>query len=340
MKRNKTKEYPVTQSSVTHQVRESSSLAYQANYEYATTPKPFIKWAGGKRQLLPDIQKNLPPIFTYSQNITYIEPFVGGGAVLFCLLERFPNITKAIINDINGDLTTTYTVIRDNPNELIDNLSVLQKTYQSLKSHEEQRAYYLAQRKVFNTTYRNDIETASLVIFLNRTCFNGLYRVNSKGKFNVPSGRYSNPNICDAETIFTDSRILQRVEILRGDFEHTINKVSGDVFVYLDPPYKPLWETSSFNTYAKEKFDDADQIRLHQFCQKLDASGFLWMLSNSDLKGKNSEDVFFDNLYADFHIQRVYATRMINANPDKRGHLTELLITNYRPIQPINRDVK
>jgi len=324
------KEYPQPQDPVIYQVRGSSSLAFQTNCEAAIAPKPFIKWAGGKRQLLPDIIQNLPPNFEYSQNMTYIEPFVGGGAVLFSLLERFSNITKAIINDINGDLITTYTVIRDNPNALVDKLSDLQGEYQSLKSYEDQRAYYLGKRKEFNATFRNDIETASLVIFLNRTCFNGLYRVNSKGQFNVPCGRYLKPNICDEDTIFADSRVLERVEILHGDFEHSVKNVSGNVFVYLDPPYKPLWETSSFNTYAKEGFDDADQIRLCRFCQKLDAVGFFWMLSNSDLKGKNCQDDFFDNLYADFHIQRVYATRMINANPDKRGHLTELLITNYK----------
>ena len=330
MKPKRTGNCPLQQSTSPHYVREASHLAYQIDNKNVVTPKPFIKWAGGKRQLLQDIIRNLPLGFEFSRNTTYIEPFVGGGAVLFCLLERFPNITRAIINDINGDLITTYTVIRDNPSALIDKLSKLQREYQSLNTNEEQRAYYLCKREAFNTKRRNDIETASLVIFLNRTCFNGLYRVNSKGKFNVPSGRYSNPNICDTETIFADSRVLQCVEILHGDFEHSISNVSGDVFVYLDPPYKPLWETSSFNTYAKEGFNDADQIRLHRFCQKMDSAGFLWMLSNSDLKGKNEQDDFFDNLYADFHIQRVHATRMINANPNKRGQLTELLVTNYQ----------
>lgn len=291
--------------------------------------KPFVKWVGGKSQLLPEILKKIPrKIFENKKPFSYVEPFVGGGAVLFAMLQAFPQIKKAVINDINPDLTATYRCVRDNQNALIKELEALQAEYLSLDK-DSRKEFFLARREEFNFSPRDDLRTATLFIFLNRTCFNGLYRVNSKGAFNVPFGSYSNPKICDAGTILADSELLQRVEILTGDFAETLNHVRGNAFFYLDPPYKPLSATSSFNSYAKESFGDSEQIRLGEFCKKLDALGHRWILSNSDVRGKNPNDNFFDELYSQFTIQRVLASRMVNANPEKRGKLTELMVANF-----------
>lgn len=291
--------------------------------------KPFIKWVGGKTQLINEIEKVLPNHLLTSNNLTYIEPFVGGGAVLFWILQKYPNIKNAVINDINPDLTTAYRTIKKSPNDLISRLKQVQAEYLPL-SEEKRKEYFLAKRSLFNTKNLDAIENTALFIFLNRTCFNGLYRVNSKGLFNVPFGRYANPKICDEETILADSELLQKVEILTGDFNETINHIGEKSFFYLDPPYKPLSETSSFNSYTKEAFNDDEQIRLGNFCKQIDSLGHSFMLSNSDVKGKNPEDNFFDDLYINFDIRRVFATRMVNANAEKRGKLTELLITNLQ----------
>jgi DNA adenine methylase len=289
--------------------------------------KPFIKWVGGKTQLIESIQKALPVNFAEIKNVTYIEPFVGGGAVLFLILQQYTNITKAVINDINPDLTTAYKTIKETPSELVKYLQIIQDEYLPL-NEEKRKEFYLNKRERFNTKSLNRVENTALFIFLNRTCFNGLYRVNSKGLFNVPFGRYANPKICDKQTIFADSELLQKVEILTGDFEETLKYASNNSLFYLDPPYKPLSETSSFNSYAKEDFNDNEQIRLGNFCKKINALGHHFILSNSDVKGKNPHDNFFDELYEQFSIKRVFATRMVNANAEKRGKLTELLITN------------
>jgi DNA adenine methylase len=289
--------------------------------------KPFIKWVGGKTQLIESIEKALPENFAETKNLTYIEPFVGGGAILFWILQQFPNITKAIINDINPDLTTAYKTIKETPTELVKYLQKIQDEYLPL-AEGRRKEYYLNKRERFNTKSLDSVENTSLFIFLNRTCFNGLYRVNSKGLFNVPFGRYANPKICDKQTIFADSEILQKVEILTGDFEATIKYAANNSFFYFDPPYKPLSETSSFNSYAKEDFNDLEQIRLSNFCKKIDMLGHIFILSNSDVKGKNPNNDFFDDLYGQFTIKRVFATRMVNSNTEKRGKLTELLIIN------------
>lgn len=291
--------------------------------------KPFLKWAGGKSQLINDIKNALPKDFT-SQKFTYVEPFVGSGAVLFWILENFPNVEKAVINDINSDLINTYRIIADKPAKLITELTKFQKKFHSFENDPEGRKeYYYEQRKLFNTRATPKITQAALFVFLNRTCFNGLYRVNPSNGFNVPIGSYIKPTICDAENIMAVSKVLQRVEILNGDYQETINHVEEPALFYFDPPYKPLSKTSSFNSYAKDVFGDEEQIRLRDFCKTLDLTGHHWILSNSDVKGKDPNDNFFDDLYEAFNINRVYARRSINANPDKRGKLTELLITNY-----------
>ena len=292
--------------------------------------KPFIKWVGGKSQLIEQLEALLPADFSERENVTYIEPFVGGGAMLFYMLQKYPNIKSAVINDINPDLTLCYEVVRDNPTELINSLKDIQSQYHSIKTEEERKDFFLKQRELFNTKSLNKIENTTLFFFLNRTCFNGLYRVNKAGKFNVPFGKYITPTICDASTIYTDSKILQKVEIMTGDFEATFSKIKGNTFFYFDPPYRPLSNTSSFNDYAKEDFNDNAQIRLKQFCDKLNEIGVNFMLSNSDCLGKDGKDLFFDNLFIDYNIDRVWAKRNVNAIASKRGKLTELLIRNYR----------
>lgn len=291
--------------------------------------KPFLKWAGGKTQLINDIEKALPKHISIDK-FTYIEPFVGSGAVLFWMLNNFPKLEKAVINDINEDLINTYKTIASKPNELISILEILQNEFHSLEGNEEnKKLYYYQKRERYNTRKEEQSGQAALFIFLNRTCFNGLYRVNSKNLYNVPMGGYKKPTICDKGNILTVSNALQKVEILNGDFEQTLNYTSENSLFYFDPPYKPLSETSSFNSYAKDEFNDNEQIRLRDFCNKLDVLNHSWILSNSDVKGKDINDNFFDDLYSDFNIQRVDARRSINANPEKRGSLKELLINNY-----------
>lgn len=297
-----------------------------------TAAKPFLKWAGGKGQLLSQLDQHLPKGIN-GIDFTYLEPFVGGGAMLFHILQQFPNIKKAVINDINSYLITAYRVIKNSPDELIKRLSELENQYYSTGDNEAQKSFFLRVRETFNKVEMDDIDRTKYLIFLNRTCFNGLYRVNSKGKFNVPFGRYLHPTICNAETIKADSELLNRVElvILNGDFEQTIDHLSdGFNLFYFDPPYRPLNATSSFNSYSKEDFNDEEQIRLRDFCVKLsEYPNVKWMLSNADCSAKNPDDTFFEEIYRGFNINRVYASRAINANPSKRGKLTELLITNY-----------
>lgn len=289
--------------------------------------KPFVKWAGGKGQLLEQLEALLPQDFDAWTDVTYIEPFVGGGAMLFHLLQTRPNIRRAVINDINPKLTTCYRIIRDNPHQLIACLKEIETYYLGLETEEERKTYYLQQRNAFNGTLP-DVEQSAVFIFLNRTCFNGLYRENRKGEYNVPFGRYDNPQICNEELIMADSRILQRVEILTGEFEETLAHAQGRTLFYFDPPYRPLSNTSSFNDYAKQPFNDDAQIRLKQFCDQVAADGHSFMLSNSDCFGKNG-DLFFDNLYHDYFIERVWAKRSVNAIASKRGKLTEILVHNY-----------
>jgi DNA adenine methylase len=291
--------------------------------------KPFLKWAGGKTQLIAEIEKTMPGNF-YKDSFNYIEPFVGSGAVLFWVLNNFPKLKKAVINDINLDLINTYKTIASKPKELISILQTFQSEFHRItEKEEEKKEYYYSKRDHYNSRKAETSEQAALFIFLNRTCFNGLYRVNRKNEFNVPMGSYSKPTICDHENILAVSNALQKVEILCGDYEETLNFSDQNTLFYFDPPYKPLSETSSFNSYAKDEFNDEEQIRLRDFCYKLDILKHTWILSNSDVRGKDENDNFFDDLYSAFYIQRVNARRSINANPEKRGKLKELLISNF-----------
>ncbi len=292
--------------------------------------KPFLKWAGGKGQLISSIEAALPKDLKQRKQITYIEPFVGSGAVLFRFLQKFPQAT-AIINDVNTDLTKAYLMIKDNPVALIDALRIIQSFYYKLSNEEARQIFFLDKRKEFNSRHLSDLDNTALLIFLNRTCFNGLYRVNSKNHFNVPFGKYNKPKICDPETILADSTILQRVTILNGDYTKTLDYAKKGTFFYFDPPYKPISKTSSFNSYAKDAFDDAEQARLKKFCDKLSSKNYQWLLSNSDPKNINPADNFFDDLYSgeSIFIERIKAKRVINSNSSKRGEIYELLISNY-----------
>lgn len=289
--------------------------------------RPFVKWAGGKTQLLDDINKTLPCDLSQRSGLTYVEPFVGGGAVLFWILQEYPNITRAIINDINAELICTYQVIKSDVESLIVELTRLQAEYLPL-DEVARKEYFLAQRERYNEKNNSDVETAALFIFLNRTCFNGLYRVNSKGKFNVPHGKYANPKICDEEILRADSAVLQRVDILCGDFAQTGVYAGDNVLYYFDPPYRPLTETAAFTSYTKDSFDDTEQMRLRDFCEQVAKHKSLFVASNSDPQNVDNEDNFFAHIYKRFSIKRVSASRMINSKGNGRGAISEIMISN------------
>ena len=292
--------------------------------------KPFLKWAGGKGQLLSQLSEHLPKRIS-KEPFTYIEPFVGGGAMLFYMLQHFGNIKKAVINDINEDLILTYRTVKDDVEALISKLAKIEEDYFAIVEQDKRSQLFYEIREQYNQHDGNAIERVSQLIFLNKTCFNGLFRVNKRGQFNVPFGKYANPTICNAEVLRADSQLLQsaQVEICQGDYAQILRHIDGLTFVYLDPPYRPLDATSSFTAYAKGDFNDDDQRALAAFCHQLSDAGCYWMESNADCSAKNPEDTFFEELYKDFRIERVYASRFINANPEKRGKLTELLIKNY-----------
>lgn len=291
--------------------------------------KPFIKWVGGKGQLIDQLEAKLPADFDQWENVTYIEPFVGGGAMLFHMLQNHPNITHAVINDINPNLTTCYEVVKNHPDELVAALTEVQAEYYALPDEDARRAYYMERRTEYNLHAADPIRNTVLFFFLNRTCFNGLYRVNRAGAYNVPFGKYARPTICDPVTIYADSELLQNVEIMNGDYQQTLPLAEVPTLFYFDPPYRPLDATSSFNDYNADAFGDPQQLRLRDFCNEVNARGFHFMLSNADCSARNPEDLFFENAYADYNISRVLAARFVNSNPEKRGKLTELLIRNF-----------
>lgn len=287
-----------------------------------TDVKPFLKWAGGKSQLLSEIRN------FYPQKIEkYCEPFVGGGAVLFDVLLKF-RPKEILINDINPELTNCYHQIKNAPEDLINLLSNWQNQYQK-QTQEERKTTYFKKRERFNDLIKakeNSLEKAALMIYLNKTCFNGLYRVNSKGLFNVPSGVYKNPAICNEDNLIAISDVLQNIEIRTGDYKQTKNFIDSNTFVYIDPPYRPLTESSFFTAYSENKFGDKEQIELGNFVNEIHAKGAKILLSNSDPKNVNSQDNFFDDLYRPYQIHRVNASRMINSKASERGKITELIV--------------
>lgn len=294
------------------------------------TVKPFLKWAGGKGQLLKEIGKYYP---FEDENITkYAEPFVGGGAVLFDILSKY-DLKEIYISDINAELINTYRIIRNDIDALARMLSVMQTEFVPMDT-ESRKAYYMQKRERFNDLKVNgdeniNIEKAALMIFLNKTCFNGLYRVNKKGLFNVPMGAYKNPLICDEKNLRAVSEKLQNVKIVCGDYKTSADFIDENTFVYFDPPYRPITDTASFTAYTENLFNDEEQIELAHFVDDMHRKGAKIVISNSDPKNSNTEDDFFDNIYSAHKIKRVEATRMINCNSEARGKIKELLISNF-----------
>ena len=291
--------------------------------------KPFLKWAGGKGQLLNKIRP-LYPQGLGNQINKYIEPFIGGGAVFFDIISSY-KLDKYIINDINKELINTYKAIQQDIHSLLEYLSKITSYYKKLSTEERDLFYYNIRNK-YNSIVLNsciNIEKAALFIFLNKTCFNGLYRVNRNNQFNVPAGKYKDPAIYDKENLLNISQILQKVEILWGDFATTSNYIDNNTFIYIDPPYRPLTKTSSFTYYSTYIFDDKEQIRLSSFINDIDKKGAYVLSSNSDPKNTSENDLFFDELYSSKKIIRIETTRAINSNPLKRGKINELLISNY-----------
>ncbi|MFY9483418.1 MAG: DNA adenine methylase [Tissierellaceae bacterium] len=288
---------------------------------------PFVKWAGGKRQLLPTINENLPKDLINGDIKKYIEPFVGGGALLFHLMQRY-EFQEIIINDYNTDLINLYRLIKYDVNKLIDKLEPISDEYLKL-DNEKRTEYYYSIREIFNRTPSGSIDKSVYFLFLNKTCFNGLYRVNSNNEFNVPHGRYKNPMIVDVENLLNVSKALSGIKILHGDFTQVLDYVDEKTFVYFDPPYRPLNSTSSFTSYSSNEFNDSDQIRLASFYDLLHEKGAKLMLSNSDPNNIDEDDEFFDRLYGKYNIIRVKAKRVINSKSNGRGSISELLIKNY-----------
>lgn len=289
--------------------------------------KPFVKWAGGKSQLISEIRKKYP------KNIKcYCEPFVGGGAVLFDILANYKP-EKVLINDINKELIITYYQLQNNVDNLIKKLVALQNEFISADL-EQRKIIYNNNRKLYNSLKNkscenNELEIASLFIFLNKTCFNGLYRVNKNGDFNVPMGSYKNPLICDEFNLKKSSSLLKNVKIICGDYSRCIDYINDETFVYIDPPYRPLTQTSSFTSYSAKVFDDKEQIRLADFINIISRKGAIVVASNSDPQNADENDMFFDNLYRNYSIKRIQAKRAINSKSEGRGNVSELLISNF-----------
>lgn len=292
--------------------------------------KPFLKWAGGKGQLLKEIEAYYP--FETGNITKYAEPFVGGGAVLFDILSKY-NLEAVYISDINAELINTYRTIRDDIDALIEMLTAMQNSFLPLNT-DARKAYYLSKRERFNNLKISNVESANvekaaLMIFLNKTCFNGLYRVNRKGLFNVPMGAYKNPLICDESNLRAVSEKLQKVTIVCGDYRQSANFIDENTFVYFDPPYRPITDTASFTAYSENQFGDSEQIELAHFADEITRKGAKVVVSNSDPKNTNADDDFFDVIYSTHKIRRVEAVRMINCKSEARGKINELLISNF-----------
>jgi DNA adenine methylase len=303
---------------------------------YHLKAKPFLKWAGGKGQLLQKFKELYPKELVAQKIKNYYEPFLGSGAVFFDVIQNY-SVENACLYDINEELILTYKVVQKDASKLIDYLDRYQKIYTALNKKKkeeyfyEQRLNYNLQR--FNIDYNKYSESwisrAAQLIFLNKTCFNGLYRVNSKGDFNTPVGDYKNPVICDEYNLLAVSEILGKATIKKSDFKQVGRDFKNDSFVYFDPPYRPISKTASFTAYSKHNFTDTEQKKLAFLFRQIDNKGGFAMLSNSDPKNSDPADNFFDILYKGFNIVRIPAKRMINSDASKRGRINEIVVTNY-----------
>ncbi|MFZ0455770.1 MAG: Dam family site-specific DNA-(adenine-N6)-methyltransferase [Ignavibacteriaceae bacterium] len=297
--------------------------------------KPFLKWAGGKTQLLTDIDNNLPPEIKSNGIKNYYEPFLGSAAVFLFLKQKY-NIENAYLSDISSNLISTFKIVRSETNSLIKELKFLDSEFK-LKNLGERKVYYNNKREEFNALLLSGnqknkqklVRKASLTIFLNKTCFNGLYRVNKSGQFNVPFGRYENPKIIDEENLLLVSQLLRNVVLEVRDFKSLPKIVKKNSFIYYDPPYSPLNKTSNFTSYSEFEFSLKEQEELAKVYVLLDKKGTKQLLSNADLKSHNSKNDFHDNLYYKFTIKRILASRVINSKSANRGKISELLVSNY-----------
>ena len=305
---------------------DKRTVRYEKNK--TVTLKPFVKWVGGKSQLVEQIEKMLP---TDGEKVLtkYAEPMVGGGALFFSILSKY-DFEELYISDINAELINAYQAVKNDVDNLIAKLNEMQMLFLPMDENGRKYFYYTVRERFNSTTLTEETATekAAQFIFLNKTCFNGLYRVNRKGQFNVPMGAYKNPTICDDENLHNIHEALQNVTIVCGDYSLSKLFIDKDTFVYLDPPYRPISETSGFTSYNSDVFDDEEQIRLSKFIEEINLSGAKIVLSNSDPKNVNEEDNFFDDLYKNYKINRVEANRAINSKGDKRGKINELLICN------------
>lgn len=288
--------------------------------------RPFLKWPGGKYRLLKDLRENFPE--SLSDRKQYVEPFLGGGAVFLDVLEN-QDFKEYLVGDINPRLITTYNTIASNPYKLMTLLEEWNKEY-SAQSDDERKNKYYERREVFNSYPKNKVLTSALFLYLNKTCFNGLYRENSKGGFNAPFGGYKKPQFYNREDFlkFSKFRDNKNISIREGGFLQLENSISNSAFVYLDPPYVPI-NNAGYTTYKIDAFNKDTQIELRDFCDRLDRRGVLWLLSNSDPKNTDPDDDFLEKLYQRYNIKRISAQRSISAKSGSRIKVNELLISNY-----------
>ena len=307
-----------------------------SNEKSASLAKPFLKWAGGKGQLLDKFVEFYPSELKNGNITNYYEPFIGGGAVFFEVAQQY-NIQLAYLYDINEELILTWRVIQQDVLKLIEILDSFQKQYEKLDD-EKQSEFYYEVRADFNRNLgrinyskysEHWILRAAQIIFMNRTCFNGLFRLNQKGEFNVPAGRYKNPRILDEQNLMKVSKLLEIAEIKNAGFEAVEHDLVENSFVYFDPPYRPISKTSDFTAYSKLKFEDNEQRQLAELFHRLHKKGIKQMLSNSDPKNNDPNDNFFDDIYRDFTISRIPARRMISSDASKRVAINEIIVTNY-----------
>lgn len=304
-------------------------MVVKNNQQKLKVTKPFVKWAGGKGSLVKHLSAHLPDNFRDKRNVTYVEPFVGGGAMLFYMLTHFTNIRRVVINDVNEDLIFCYKLIKNTPQTLIEQLKRIANEYLQLSNMDEKSRYYYKVRDKYNSKETIDEEKAAYFMFLNKTCFNGLYRVNTCGKFNVPFGKYKNPTICNDKLILADHELLKKVDIYAGDYSEIMRFLGkGYNYIYIDPPYRPLSGTAYFKEYSHNVFDDKEQEKLKIFCDIMTARGCKIMQSNSNSMDDDGE-FYFAKLYQGYHITQIEAHRYINAHVGKRNKETELLIMNY-----------
>lgn len=291
--------------------------------------KPFLKWAGGKTKLLKGIEQRLPVGFNEWKDVTYVEPFVGGGAVLFHMLSKHQNIKHAIINDINQMLMKAYSFIQQNPDAIVDGFRSLVSEFNKLSCDSSREDFYYRTRKLYNSLPIPDEQRILFFLFLNKTCFNGLYRENQDGNFNVPFGRYQSISF-DEKNIFEVHKALQSVLILCGDFDNVFSFIKeGNNFIYIDPPYRPVGKNMNmFTQYDRSGFKDNDQQRLKDLCNIFGQKGCKIMISNSDSYIED-ETSYFEQLYEGYLIDRIQVTRTINTYNAKELRPKEVIITNY-----------